>query len=82
MNTDPLVVAERHRVDSFLDGLEIGTAVPVDVDTCHHGSCNIASYKCGHGNKHDDDSNESGHCGQIPYPKMEKLWNMIREPDE
>jgi hypothetical protein len=45
MNTDPLVVAERYGVNGFLDGLEIGTAVPVDVDASHHGTGSFASSK-------------------------------------
>lgn len=37
MNSDPLVVAKRDRVDGVLDGLEVGAAVPVDEDASHHG---------------------------------------------
>lgn len=43
VNSDPLIVAEGDRVDGVLDGREISTPIPVDVDAFHHStSCSIA----------------------------------------
>jgi hypothetical protein len=57
VNSDPLAVAERHRVDGVLDGREVGAPVAVDEDASrHHGpSCLAPSPRHGgHGSEHGD----------------------------
>ena len=54
VNSDPLAVAERDRVDGVLDGLEVGAPVPIDEDGPHHGGRGVAAAPRhgGHGSQH------------------------------
>lgn len=53
VNSDPLAVAERNRIDGVLDGREVGAALPVDEDASgHHGPRRVVAATSRHGGRH------------------------------